>query len=611
MIDKIKQNRPTIEIDPAFKEHLKEDLTKRSQTIKTGRKVLPFLKVPTYLSIGAAAILTIFIGLPNFVQDKTTTEVTVETFDSLSLTKGDLAKIADISNTKKAEEKVYETEAFGESLALVPSISSSAETKWGMDLELSLEEVMNTEEYVGITENRFLSTIDNPLSTFSIDVDTASYANVRRFVNSGSLPPKDSVRIEEMINYFDYDYPLPERGKPFSINTEISTSPWNQENRLVHIGIQGSDIPDHKLPPSNIVFLIDVSGSMEDENKLGLLKKSVKLMLKEFSRKDRVAIVTYAGNAGLVLPSTPGDQTEKITDAFNNLSAGGSTAGAQGIELAYQIAQENFIKDGNNRVILATDGDFNIGTSSSGDLKRLIQEKSDSGVYLTVLGLGMGNYKDSRMESLADSGNGNYAYLDSLLEAQKVLVEDIKKTLFVIAKDVKIQVEFNPAVVSTYRLIGYETRALNSEDFADDKVDAGDIGSGHTVTALYEISLVKDENSVTDNLRYRDTNISETAKTKDEILTLGLRYKEPTESESKLIELNVKNKVTVLDKTSDNFRFSAAVAAYGQILRGSEYINNFSYDDVITLTKDAMDDDDFGYRAEFYTLLRKVKLLEE
>lgn len=596
MEDKIKNNKPTIDINPTFKDKLKETLLKRSQTINNKRKVVPFLRIPTYFSVGVAAILMVYIGLPTLISDRSDFEAVPE-----ALSFGEEEKVLE-------EPLVLHKE---KSLPLAPVLSSSAETKWGIDFEMEELEPFNTEEYTGITENRFLSAIESPLSTFSIDVDTASYSNVRRFIESHTLPPKDAVRIEEMINYFDYDYPLPKRGKPFSISTEVSTSPWNPENRLIHIGIQGRDIPDNILPPSNIVFLIDVSGSMEAENKLGLLKKSVNMMLKEFNRDDRVAIVTYAGNAGLVLPSTPGDKAEEISEAFNNLIAGGSTAGAHGIELAYQIAQENFIPDGNNRIILATDGDFNIGTSSTGDLKRLIEEKSDSGIYLTVLGFGMGNYKDSRMETLADNGNGNYAYIDSLLEAQKVLVHDIKKTLFVIAKDVKIQVEFNPAVVSEYRLIGYETRVLNNQDFSDDKVDAGDIGSGHTVTALYEVKLVDDNNKVTDNLRYQDTNINKTGESKDEIMNLSIRYKEPKADISQLISLPVKNSTTPLKRTSDNFRFSAAVAAYGQLLRGSEHINDFTYDDIITLTKDAQGDDNYGYRAEFYTLLRKVKLLEE
>lgn len=602
IIDKIRSLRPEIEENKEFKKSLKSDLKKRAEELskKKKKKVIPFYRHPILLT-AAAAMLVIVVGAPILWDGTKRSE-----FDSAEvvseLVEYDLMRSSDlrVSKAVSKEKKLESFDIAGDFLAEEEFIPG-----WIDPQE------MNTEEYEYIKENRFLTAIQNPLSTFSIDVDTASYSNVRRYINNGSLPPADSVRIEEMINYFSYDYPLPGKDKPFSVNTEVSVSPWNKDNYLVHIGLQGRDIPESKLPPSNLVFLVDASGSMDSDNKLGLLVKSIELMSEEFSRKDRVAVVAYAGAAGVVLPSTAGNKTKEIMKALKSLTAGGSTAGAQGIELAYQIAMDNFIPDGNNRVIIATDGDFNVGISSSGELTRMIEEKRDQGVYLTVLGFGMGNYKDSRMESLADSGNGNYAYIDSLLEAEKVLVTDIRKTLFVIAKDVKIQVEFNPAVVSEYRLIGYETRLLEDRDFSDDKIDAGDIGSGHTVTALYEIVPVGKGGINKDDLKYQDTSINETAQSSGELMTVALRYKNPDENKSQLIEVPVLSDVRTLNNSSDNFRFSAAVAAYAQKLRGSEYVDDYSWDEIIDLTRKSKGDDDFGYRAEFQTLLRKVKLLSK
>ncbi len=351
----------------------------------------------------------------------------------------------------------------------------------------NINEAFNTEEYDGIVENRFLKVTDNPLSTFSIDVDAASYSNVRRFLNDGALPPAGAVRIEEMINYFHYDYPQPRGEDPFSINTEIADCPWSQDNRLVLIGLQGKRIPTENLPPSNIVFLIDVSGSMNEPNKLPLVQQSMKMLTEQLREQDRVAIVVYAGNAGLVLPATSGANKQAISNAIDRLEAGGSTAGGAGIKLAYEIAKNNYLPKGNNRVILCTDGDFNVGASSDDEMERLIEQERKSGVFLTVLGYGMGNYKDSKMQKLADKGNGNHAYIDNLNEAKKVLVSEFGGTLFTIAKDVKLQIEFNPEKVQAYRLIGYENRLLNKEDFNNDQKDAGELGSGHTVTALYEV----------------------------------------------------------------------------------------------------------------------------
>jgi Ca-activated chloride channel homolog len=421
----------------------------------------------------------------------------------------------------------------------------------------------NTEEYSRIYENAYKDALNNPLSTFSIDVDTASYANMRRFLKMNQLPPKDALRIEELINYFNYDYPLPQGKHPFSITTEMSESPWNPDHRLVHIGLQGKKLADNELPPSNLVFLVDVSGSMGSTEKLPLLKNAFKLLVKELSSKDRVALVVYAGAAGLVLPSTAGDRKETLGIAIDQLRSGGSTAGGAGIQLAYKVAAENFIKGGNNRIILATDGDFNIGMSSTGDLVRMIEEKRKQGIFMTILGFGMGNYKDSRMEQLADKGNGNYYYIDGLLEAKKVFVDDMRGTLFTIAKDVKIQVEFNPAKVKAYRLIGYENRLLNKEDFADDTKDAGELGSGHTVTALYEIIPYgsKEEIPGVDELKYQETKISPEAFKSKEAMTVKLRYKDPDGDTSRLITQPLYESKTRLAKSSEHFRFSAAVAA--------------------------------------------------
>ncbi|MDP5016876.1 MAG: VWA domain-containing protein, partial [Dolichospermum sp.] len=360
------------------------------------------------------------------------------------------------------------------------------------------------------------------------------YSNMRRFITQGQLPPKDAVRIEELINYFTYNYPQPTGNKPFSVTTEVTAAPWNPQHKLVQVGLQGKRLESETLPPSNLVFLIDVSGSMGEADKLPLVQQSLKLLVNKLRPEDRVSLVVYAGNAGVVLPATPGNQKTKILAAIDRLQAGGSTAGGQGIELAYKIAKQNFLKSGNNRVILATDGDFNVGVSSDAELTRLIEQKRDQGIFLTVLGFGTGNYKDGKMEQLADKGNGNYAYIDTLLEAKKVLVNDIRGTLFTIAKDVKIQVEFNPAKVQAYRLIGYENRLLQNQDFNDDKKDAGEIGSGHSVTALYEIIPTGTKSDVklpeVDPLRYQRSGVTATDTADNEIMLVKLRYKSPQDS---------------------------------------------------------------------------------
>lgn len=469
------------------------------------------------------------------------------------------------------------------------------------------------EGYDKINENAFLKATDNPLSTFSIDVDAASYSNVRRILNGGQLPPAGAVRIEEMVNYFKYEYPQPKNGDPFSINTEISDAPWNKDHKLVLIGLQGKKIPMENLPSSSLVFLIDVSGSMQSPEKIGLVKASMKLLVDQLREQDKVAIVVYAGAAGLVLPTTSGSNKQKIKEAIDKLEAGGSTAGGAGIKLAYKTARDYFIKGGNNRVILCTDGDFNVGESSDDAMERLIEEERKSGVFLTVLGYGMGNYQDAKMQKLADKGNGNHAYIDGITEAKKVLVNEFGGTLFTIAKDVKLQIEFNPAKVQGYRLIGYENRMLAKEDFNDDKKDAGELGSGHTVTALYEIIPVGVKSSFLQNvdpLKYQKKDKKEQkAGETDEIMTVKFRYKAPDADVSKLIEHPLLDQSISIANTSDNFRFAAAVAQFGMLLRNSEFKSNASFDNVLNLAKKAKAYDEEGYRSEFIRLVESARLM--
>lgn len=465
------------------------------------------------------------------------------------------------------------------------------------------------EGYDYIVENAFLKVKDNPLSTFSIDVDAASYSNIRRFLTSGQLPPAGAVRIEEMINYFKYDYPQPKNNDPFSVNTEISSCPWNPAHRLALVGLQGKIIPTDNLPSSNIVFLIDVSGSMSDINKLPLLKQSLKLLVDQLREKDKVSLVVYAGNAGLVLPATNGLQKNKIKEAIDLLESGGSTAGGAGIELAYKTATDNFIKGGNNRVILCTDGDFNVGLSSDDALENIIEKKRASGVFLTVLGFGMGNYQDAKMQKLADKGNGNHAYIDQLSEAKKVLVSEFGGTLFTIAKDVKLQIEFNPAIVQGYRLIGYENRMLEKEDFNNDKKDAGDLGSGHTVTALYEIiptGLPSTFLQQVDTLKYQTAEKFSASAFGKELMTLKMRYKQPDDTTSKLMTVAVLDEQKQIQFTSANFRFAAAVAEFGMLLRNSTFKQQASYTDVISMATNAVGVDQEGYRKEFLKLVQNA-----
>jgi Ca-activated chloride channel family protein len=472
-------------------------------------------------------------------------------------------------------------------------------------------EPWNTEEYGRINENPFLAVSAHPLSTFSIDVDRASYSNVRRMLLEGQAPPKDAVRIEELVNYFPYGYAEPRDDDPVAIHTEIAQAPWKPAHRLLRIGLQARRIDTRGLPPSNLVFLIDVSGSMDEPNKLPLLKASLGLLVNTLRPQDRVAIVVYAGSAGLVLPSTPGDQKPAILQAIEQLEAGGSTAGGAGIKRAYDEAVANFIRGGNNRVILATDGDFNVGVSSDGELVRLIEEKRKTGVFLTVLGFGQGNLKDAKMEQLADHGNGNYAYIDNLLEARKTLVHELGGTLFTVAKDVKIQVEFNPAHVRAYRLIGYENRLLAAEDFADDTKDAGEIGSGHSVTALYEIIPVGVETDVTvrtpDSLRYQRGRPRSDTEAGPELLFVKVRYKQPDGERSRLLTHAVLD--TPSRAATADFQFQTAVAEFGLLLRQSEHRGAASLRHVIEVARGAVGTDPDGYRAEFVRLAQAAQSL--
>ncbi len=465
-----------------------------------------------------------------------------------------------------------------------------------------------SEAYKEIKENEFEHVAFSPLSTFSIDVDKASYSNIRRYINNGQHVPTDAVKLEEMINYFNYDYEQPFGKHPFSIHTEVSNSPWDKNSKIVKIGLQGKNLASEDIPPSNLVFLIDVSGSMSDYNKLPMLKSAFKLLVNQLRNDDKVSIVVYAGAAGVVLEPTSGDNKNKIIEALNKLEAGGSTAGGQGIELAYKIAQNNFIKKGNNRIVLATDGDFNVGASSDKAMEDLIIEKRKSGVFLTVLGFGMGNYKDSKLETLADKGNGNHAYIDTMQEANRVLGTEFSGTLFTIAKDVKIQVEFNPAKVEAYRLIGYENRMLEDKDFKDDTKDAGELGSNHSVTALYEViprgvksKFLKD----IDELKY--TSETTKANFNDELLTVKFRYKAPEGTKSIEMVHVMKDTTVNFKEASADFKFATAVALFGMKLRNSKHSNTMTYNDIFNIADQSKGKDKYGYRAEFTRLVKMVE----
>jgi len=480
-------------------------------------------------------------------------------------------------------------------------------------------EPLYRENYQHFENQQLMRVTSNPVSTFSIDVDTGAYTNMRRWLNQGQLPPEDAVRVEEFINYFDYDYPLPGSHRtPFQASTEIAPTPWNANTHLLRIGIQGYNVPKAQLPASNLVFLIDVSGSMNSPDKLPLLQQALTLLSNQLDTRDSISMVVYAGASGVVLPPTRGDHKADILMALQQLRAGGSTNGAAGIQLAYQMAQQNFIQNGVNRVILATDGDFNVGLASTEELIDLIQRKRKAGIALTTLGFGSGNYNDHLLEQLADEGNGNYAYIDRLSEARKVLSEELSSTLLTIAKDVKIQIEFNPARVSEYRLIGYENRILNEEDFSNDKVDAGEIGAGHRVTALYEISLVGSSGQRLPPRRYQsDTMFGEPSSSfnqnlavSQELAHLRIRYKLPGESVSKLIESPIMDS-GINARGSDSFNFAASVAAFGQKLRGGQYLESFTYDDIAKLARQSRGNDQYGYRSEFMQLVSLAGTLDK
>lgn len=488
------------------------------------------------------------------------------------------------------------------------SNSSSVAAPFALEQKAQSDDASKSERYAEIEENPFLETKRAPLSTFSIDVDTASYSNVRRYIKDGNLPPKDAVRIEELVNYFEYDYPQPIGDVPFSVTNEVAVCPWNAKNKIVSIGLQGKKMSLDNVPPSNLVFLMDVSGSMNSRDKLPLLKDSLRVLVNQLKPQDRVAIVVYAGSSGLVLPST--NDRRAITDALDNLEAGGSTNGGQGIQLAYKIAEENFIKDGNNRVILATDGDFNVGLQSDDELVRLIERQRESNIYLSVLGFGTGNLNDSMMEKLADKGNGNYAYIDSQEEARKSLGNQVAGTLYTIAKDVKIQVEFNPAKVAGYRLIGYENRVLANRDFNDDKKDAGEIGAGHSVTALYEI-VPAGQKVENDGIELKYSKVETVADNfGDELLTVKLRYKEPKEDASKLLTIGLMDRGNRIESASDNLKFASAVAEFGLLIRESRYKKQASFNGVLERAKSAKGSDLKNYRGEFLDLVKNAERLK-
>lgn len=467
----------------------------------------------------------------------------------------------------------------------------------------------SVESYKKNPENDFKTVSASPLSTMSIDVDRASYSNVRRFINGGQLPPADAVRIEEMVNYFHYDYEQPKGDNPIAITTELTDCPWEPKHQLIHIGMQAKTLDIEALPPSNIVFLIDVSGSMSSSNKLPLVIQSMKMLAQNLREKDRIAIVVYAGSAGQVLPSTPGSHKAAIYEALDKLQAGGSTAGGAGIKLAYSIATDNYVKGGNNRIILATDGDFNVGISGDNELEELITKEREKGIYLTCLGYGMGNYKDSKLEVLADKGNGNYAYIDNEEEAKKTLVKEFGGTVFTLAKDVKAQIEFNPTKVRSYRLVGYENRILNTEDFKDDKKDAGDMGSGHSVTIIYEIIPMEaksDKVRPVDDLKYQRNALTDISQA-HELATVKFRYKKPNGKTSTEMTHIIGDTRKTLEQANTNVRFATSVAMFGMLLKDSKYKGEASYEKVLAYGKNAKGADEDGYRSEYLELVKKAK----
>jgi Ca-activated chloride channel homolog len=508
----------------------------------------------------------------------------------------DLSKVQNLPETVVHETLVTVAMPTAPAAMLAGNVASVAQP---------YQQIQNTERYQHLDDNPVHLVTEQPISTFSIDVDTGAYANVRRFLNAGQLPPQDAVRVEEMVNYFDYSYvPPASRDVPFRVATEVAPAPWNPQALLMKIGIKGFEVAAAERPPANLVFLIDVSGSMQSPDKLPLLKNAFRMLTDQLTARDRVSMVVYAGSSGVVLEPTPGDQKTKIREAIDRLEAGGSTNGAEGIERAYQLAHDAQVKGGINRVVLATDGDFNVGVVNYEALVDMAERQRSSGVALTTLGFGTGNYNDQLLERLADAGNGNYAYVDNLSEARKVLVSELSSTLFTIAKDVKIQVEFNPAQVLEYRLIGYENRMLAREDFNNDKVDAGEIGAGHRVTALYEVVPVGKSGHV-DPMRYGQKPAASDTRASNELAFVRLRYKKPDADKSELLEYPIaKTSVATLERLSPDFRFAASVAAFGQLLRGGKYVGNFGYGDVEQLARGAVGDDTAGYRREFVSLVK-------
>jgi len=506
-------------------------------------------------------------------------------------------------------------EALKESMVTGYTVGESVEDVSSEEIRIMyvpVRQELPSEEYNEIVENGFMKVKDTPLSTFSIDVDAAAYGNMRRYLNKGQLPPADAVRTEELINYFSYDYAKPPGDAPVKITTEVGACPWNPVHRLVRIGLKAREIPTENLPVSNLVFLIDVSGSMYGAERLDLVKSSLKLLVNNLRDKDRVAIVVYSGAAGERLPSTSGSDKQKIKDAIDELEAGGSTAGGAGIELAYKIARKNFVPGGNNRIILCTDGDFNVGISSGKALEKLIEKERETGVFLTVLGYGMGNYKDGKMQVLAEKGNGNHAYIDNLQEANRVLVNEFGATMHTVAKDVKLQVEFNPAQVQAYRLIGYESRLLQDEDFNNDAKDAGEMGAGHTVTAFYEVipaGVESDYAGKVDELKYQKPEKTVPVSLSKELLTVKLRYKQPDGDSSKRIEITLADDKA--NKVSVDFHFASAVAMFGQLLRDSDYKGTATYDKIISLAKTGLGKDAKGYKREFIRLVEIAKGLDK
>lgn len=539
-------------------------------------------------------------------RDRKTQETGLHTSD------GDISgEGANNSTAAKEEKPLVEYDTEENTTNSSPAELKEEEIGYQEPRYFSTPVVPNTEEYTKFDESMFKDVNSSPLSTFSIDVDTASYTNLRKNINYGIIPEADAVRIEEMLNYFTYDYEEPKGNTPFSINTEIGKCPWNEDNYLLTVGILGRSVDKEKLPKSNLVFLIDVSGSMDEPDKLPLLKNAFSQLVNVLSEDDRVSIVVYSGDSGVVLDSVPGSEKDLILDAIESLSPGGSTGGAAGIDLAYRLAEKNFIKDGNNRVILATDGDFNVGPSSIEELESIIVEKKESNIFLSVMGFGSGNLKDNKMEVLADKGNGNYSYIDSTKEARKVLVDEMAGTLFTIAKDVKIQLEFNPISVAGYRLIGYENRALNDEDFEDDKIDAGELGAGHRVTAIYEIIPAGNPQGKKE-LKYQSNDTKKVdSEYRNEISEVRLRYKEPKGETSKEIKQVVSFLNTPVDgkRLSADFYFAAAVAEFGMILRNSEYKGNSSLESVMDLAEKGLGNDEEGYRLEFMNLVDQYEEL--